>query len=85
MTNREAIETLNLHNPFMSNNTILSEAMDMAVKSLENSNNVAINTLEELATEIENMDYDFILTEDIFMKIYKHIAELKGEVYVNQY
>lgn len=81
MTTQEAIETLNLHNPFMSNNTILSEAMDMAVKSLENSNSVAINTLEELAEEIENMDYDFILTEDIFIKIYKHIAELKGEVY----
>ena len=85
MTNREAIETLNLHNPFMSNNTILSEAMDVAVKSLENSNSVAINTLEELAQEIEDMNDDFILTEDIFMKIYKHIAELKGEVYVNQY
>lgn len=85
MTNREAIETLNLHNPFMSNNTILSEAMDMAVKSLENSNSVAINTLEELAQEIEDMNSDFILTEDIFIKIYKHIAELKGEVYVNQY
>ena len=85
MTNREVIETLNLHNPFMSNNTILSEAMDVAVKSLENSNSVAINTLEELAQEIEDMNDDFILTEDIFMKIYKHIAELKGEVYVNQY
>jgi len=79
MTNREAIETLNLHNPFMSNNTILSEAMDMAVKSLENSNSVAINILEELATEIEDMNYDFILTEDIFIKIYEYIAELKGE------
>ena len=85
MTNNEAIETLNLHNPFMSNNTILSEAMDMAVKSLENSNSVAINTLEELAQEIEDTNYDFILTEDIFMKICKHIAELKGEVYVNPY
>jgi hypothetical protein len=85
MTNQEAIETLNLHNPFMSNNTILSEAMDVAVKSLKNSNSVAINTLEELAQEIEDMNDDFILTEDIFMKIYKHIAELKGEVYVNQY
>ena len=85
MNNREAIETLNLHNPFMSNNTILSEAMDVAVKSLENSNSVAINILEELAQEIEDMNDDFILTEDIFMKIYKHIAELKGEVYVNQY
>ena len=83
MTNREAIETLNLHNPFMSNNTILSEAMDMAVKSLENSNSVAINTLEELAQEIEDMDYDFVLAEDMFIKIYKRIAELKGEVYVN--
>ena len=69
MTNREAIETLNLHNPFMSNNTILSKAMDMAVKSLENSNSVAINTLEEFAQEIENMNYDFILTEDVLMKI----------------
>ncbi len=85
MTNREAIDTLNLHNPFMSNNTILSEAMDMAVKSLENSNSVAISTLEEFAQEIEDMNYDFILTEDIFMKICKHIAELKGEVYVNPY
>lgn len=85
MTNREAIETLNLHNPFMSNNTILSEAMDMAVKSLENSNSVAINTLEKLAEEIEDMNYDFVLTEDIFIKIYKHIAELKGKVYVNKY
>lgn len=79
MTNQEAIETLNLHNPFMTNKTILSEAMDTAVKSLENSNSVAINTLEELAQEIEDMNYDFILTEDIFIKIYKHIAELKGE------
>ena len=79
MTNKEAIETLNLHNPFLSNKSMLSEAMDMAVKSLENSNSVAINTLEELAEEIENMDYDFILTEDIFIKIYKHIAEMKGE------
>ena len=79
MTITEAIETLNLHNPFMSNNTILSEAMDMAVKSLENSNSVAINTLEELAEEIENMDCDFVLTEDIFIKIYKRISELKGE------
>lgn len=79
MTNNEAIETLNLHNPFMSNNTILSEAMDMAVKSLENSNSVAINTLEELAEEIENMNYDFVYAEDIFIKIYEHIAELKGE------
>lgn len=83
MTNNEAIETLNLHNPFMSNNTILSEAIDMAVKSLENSNSVAINTLEELAQEIEDMDCDFILAEDMFIKIYKHIAELKGEIYVN--
>lgn len=82
MTTQEAIETLNLHNPFMSNNTILSEAMNMAVKSLENSNSVAINTLEALAEEIENMDYDsFVYTEDIFIKIYKYIAELKGEVY----
>lgn len=79
MTNREAIETLNLHNPFMSNNTKLSEAMDMAVKSLENSNSVAINTLEELAEEIEDMNYDFVLTEDVFIKIYKHISELKGK------
>lgn len=85
MSNQEAIETLNLHNPFMSNNTILSEAMDMAVKSLENSNSVAINTLEKLAEEIEDMNYDFFSTEDIFMRIYKHIAELKGKVYVNQY
>ena len=80
MNREEAIETLKLHNPFMSNNTILSEAMDMAVKSLENSNSVAINVLEELAEEIENMNYDsFVYTEDIFIKIYKHIAELKGE------
>ena len=80
MTNREAIETLNLHNPFMSNDTILSEAMDVAVKSLENSNSVAINMLEKLAEEIEDMDCDsFVYTEDIFIKIYKHIAELKGE------
>lgn len=76
MTNQEAIETLNLHNPFLSNKSMLSEAMDMAVKSLENSNSVAINTLEELAQEIEDMNYDFILTEDIFMKIYKHIKKL---------
>ena len=80
MTNQEAIETLNLHNPFMANKTILSEAMDMAVKSLENSNSVAINTLEKLAEEIEDMNYDsFVYAEDIFIKIYKHIAELKGE------
>lgn len=85
MTNREAIETLNLHNPFMSNNTILSEAMDMAVKSLENSNSIAISILEELAQEIEDMNYDFFSTEDIFMRICKRIAELKGEVYVNPY
>jgi hypothetical protein len=31
----EAIETLNLHNPFMSNNTVLSESIDMAVIGLE--------------------------------------------------
>lgn len=81
MTNREAIETLNLHNPFMSNNTILSEAMDMAVKSLENSNSVAINTLEELLNEIDDMHIleNLICVEDVFEKIYEHISELKGE------
>jgi len=81
MTNNEAIETLNLHNPFMSNNTILSEAMDMAVKSLENSNSVAINTLEELLKEIDDMSIldNLICVEDVFEKIYEHIAELKGE------
>ena len=31
----EAIETLNLNNPFMSNNTKLSESMDMAVIGLQ--------------------------------------------------
>ena len=31
----EAIETLNLHNPFMSNNTVLSESIDMAVIGLK--------------------------------------------------
>lgn len=31
----EAIETLNLNNPFMSNNTKLSESMDMAVVGLQ--------------------------------------------------
>lgn len=31
----EAIETLNLNNPFMSNNTELSESMDMAVIGLQ--------------------------------------------------
>lgn len=81
MTNREAIETLNLHNPFMSNNTILSEAMDMAVKSLENSNSVAINTLEELLKEIDDMSIldNLICVEDVFEKIYGHITKLKGE------
>lgn len=41
----EAIETLNLHNPFMSNNTILSESMDMAViglKKIQEINKVII-------------------------------------------
>lgn len=81
MTNREAIETLNLHNPFMSNNTILSEAMNMAVKSLENSNSIAINTLEELLEEIDYMTIldNLICVEDVFVKIYEHISELKGE------
>lgn len=81
MTNNEAIETLNLHNPFMANKTILSEAMDMAVKSLKNSNSVAINTLEELLKEIDDMTVldNLVCVEDIFDKIYEHIAELKGE------
>ena len=81
MTSREAIETLNLHNPFMSNEVILSEAMDMAVKSLENSNSVAINTLEELLKEIDDMTVldNLVCVEDIFEKIYEHISELKGE------
>lgn len=81
MSKEEAIETLKLHNPFMSNNTILSEAMDMAVKSLENSNSVAINTLEELLNEIDDMHIleNLICVEDVFETIYKHISELKGE------
>lgn len=81
MENREAIETLNLHNPFLSNKTILSEAMDTAVKSLENSNNVAINTLEKLLDEIDDIHIldNLICVEDVFEKIYEHIAELKGE------
>lgn len=86
MTNREAIETLNLHNPFMSNNTILSEAMDMAVKSLENSNSVAISTLEELLKEIDDIDepdHDFEgfyrCQNEVLEIIDKHISELKGE------
>lgn len=86
MTNKEAIETLNLHNPFISNNTMLSEAMDMAVKSLENSNSVAINTLEELLKEINDMNisdncyhniFRLVCVEDVFEKIYEHIKELK--------
>ena len=81
MTNKEAIETLNLHNPFLSNKSMLSEAMDMAVKSLENSNSVAINTLEELLKEIDDMSIldNLICVEDVFEKIYEHIYELKGE------
>lgn len=81
MTNKEAIETLNLHNPFISNNTMLSEAMDMAVKSLENSNTVAINTLEELLKEIDDMSIldNLICVEDVFEKIYEHIKELKED------
>lgn len=55
MTNNEAIEILNLHNPFMTNKTILSEAMDVAVKSLKNSNDTAIKTLEEILEEIDDM------------------------------
>lgn len=35
MTITDAIETLNLHNPFMSNNTILSESIDIAVIGLK--------------------------------------------------
>lgn len=35
ITITEAIETLNLNNPFMSNNTMLSDSMDMAVIGLE--------------------------------------------------
>lgn len=35
ITITEAIETLNSNNPFMSNNTILSESMDMAVIGLK--------------------------------------------------
>lgn len=35
ITITEAIETLNLHNPFMSNNTILSESIDIAVIGLK--------------------------------------------------
>lgn len=45
ITITEAIETLNLHNPFMSNNTILSESMDMAViglKKIQEINKVII-------------------------------------------
>lgn len=45
MTITDAIETLNLHNPFMSNNTILSESMDMAViglKKIQEINKVII-------------------------------------------
>lgn len=41
----EAIETLNLNNPFMSNNTRLSESMDMAViglKKIQEINKVII-------------------------------------------
>ena len=45
LTITEAIETLNLNNPFMSNNTILSESMDMAViglKKIQEINKVII-------------------------------------------
>lgn len=45
LTITDAIETLNLHNPFMSNNTMLSESMDMAViglKKIQEINKVII-------------------------------------------
>lgn len=81
MTNNEAIEILNLHNPFMTNKTILSEAMDVAVKSLKNSNDTAIKTLEEILEEIDDMSGCDNLKpiEDIFEIIYAKLSELKGE------
>lgn len=45
ITITDAIETLNSHNPFMSNNTRLSESMDMAViglKKIQEINKVII-------------------------------------------
>ena len=50
ITITEAIKTLDLHNPFMSGNTMLSESMDMAViglKKIQEINKVIIT---------ENMD-----------------------------
>lgn len=59
ITITEAIETLNLHNPFMSNNTILSESMDMAViglKKIQEINKVIIaeNWDDEKRLEVIN-------------------------------
>lgn len=46
----EAIETLNLHNPFMSNNTVLSESMDMAV--------IGLKKIQEIHKVIIAEDFD---------------------------
>ena len=46
----EALETLNLHNPFMSNNTVLSESMDMAV--------IGLKKIQEIHKVIITRDFD---------------------------
>ena len=50
ITITEAIETLNLHNPFMSNNTMLSDSMDMAV--------IGLKKIKEINKVIITEDYD---------------------------
>lgn len=50
ITITEAIETLNLHNPFMSNNTMLSDSMDMAV--------IGLKKIQEINKVIITEDYD---------------------------